>query len=273
MNSNNHNDYKLLVQQSIINTIDKLQYHLTLQDTSTEYIHRIRVDIKHLRAWLRLIRNNKQNWKHIDKRLLEYSKQLGSTRDNQTTKDTLFSLNNIANTPDEHAAIAHVYKQLSLVLKHSKINWEEFKHNISCELDMIKHKHVSFDTIKILENGMKKTYSKARHLGKKAFSKQGSYDDLHKHRKWVKYLNYQLGYLNKRTNIKRNVEKLGHDLGKAHDLIIIKEKLRLLDENKHINIVYKLIDENINLILKRSSKTYKNIFNKSSEIFVDQFKF
>jgi CHAD domain-containing protein len=273
--SDKHHDYGSLIQQSVINTIHKLQHHLSEPETSTEYIHRIRVDIKHFRAWLRLLRlsNNHHHWKHIDQHLFEYAKQLGSTRDAQAIKETLDILSNYSKTKEERSAITYVQKQLSLLLITPSINWKEFKKRFLTELIIIEKEFISFGSITVLKNGLKHTYSKTKKLGMKAFSEQRSYNDLHKFRKWVKYLNYQLGYLNKRINIKHDIDTLGDALGKAHDLIIIKEKIERLKKNKQINAVSKLIDKNISLILENSRNIYINVFCTSSEKFVDKFNF
>lgn len=273
--NNKSNDYALSVQQSVINTINKLLHHLSEPETSAEYIHRIRVDIKHLRAWLRLLRikEDKYNWKQVDQNLFKYAKQLGSTRDAQAITDTLNILNKYTKTEEDRNAIIYVQEQLNPVLKSPSINWKKFKTHFSKELNLIKQNFTSFDSILTIKNGLKHTYSKAIQLGEKAFSKNGTYDDLHKFRKWVKYLNYQLAYLNKRINIKNDIDKLGDNLGKIHDLIIIKEKLKQLDNNKHITLVCKLIDKNIHRILKKSKQSYGTIFNKNAEKFVDDLSF
>jgi CHAD domain-containing protein len=259
------------IQKAVIHTIERLQQHLKKQEDSTEYIHRIRVDIKRLRAWLRLLRLKEGglNWKQVDQHLFEYAKQLGSTRDAQAIKDTFKNLNKYTKTKEELSAIIYVREQLNLTLINSSINWEEFKKSFATELTLIKQDFISFPSTSILKKGLKHTYSKAIHHGQKAFSKKGTYDDLHKLRKWVKYLNYQLGYLNKRINIKHKIDALGDSLGKAHDLIMIKEKLEHLKKDERNNIVSSLIDKNLCLILKNTEHAYKDIFNASAEKFVE----
>ena len=284
MKTNKSTDSVSLIQQSIIKTIDKLQYHLTKQEGVTGYIHRIRVDIKRLRGWLRLLRIHTDNgdWKIIDQNLIEVAKSLGGTRDDQVINETMAILVNNAKTKKEISAIASLHEQLHMELVPSSIDWKIIKNRLSEELNTIKKVFVSFESIHTIKKGLKHTYKRTIQHGEKAFSTQKTYDELHKLRKWVKYLNYQLAYIGKAypdfyIKYKHTIDKLGDVLGKAHDLAVIKERLEQLPVKKKntedLEIVNDLIDNNINLILKNSRYTYKLIFNLSPEKFTSQIKY
>ncbi len=276
MKSTKSKGKKHLIQQSVNKTIDGLQRHLTDQENSKEYIHRIRVDIKHFRAWLRLqcFTNNGKDWKNMDAQLAEQAKYLGTTRDSEALTDTLISLINSSNTQKERAAILYAQEQLQSVLISSAIDWREFKDTLLESLTIFKQKFVSFDSMHNLKERLKYTYKKTRQAAKIAFSKEGADEDVHQFRKWVKHLNYQLSYVSKAyprcIKIKHDIDKLGNLLGKAHDLILIKEKLKQVPENEFREIIFDLIDKNISLTLKKSHHIYKTIFNSSAKKFIRQ---
>ena len=73
------------INHSVIALIDKLQTHLGKPVRGRGYVHRIRVDIKRLRAWIRLIRNEEDTvgLRDIDRDLRDVMK-LG---DNYSEKD------------------------------------------------------------------------------------------------------------------------------------------------------------------------------------------
>jgi len=281
MKTNKSSDSVSMIQQSIIKTIDKLQCHLTKREDETGYIHRIRVYIKRLRGWLRLLHIHTENvdWKIIDQNLIEVAKSLGGTRDDQVISETLFILVNNAKTQKEISAIASMDERLHMELVPSSIDWKIIKNRLSEELNTIKKVFVSFESIRTIKKGLRHTYKRTIRHGEKAYSTQNTYDELHKLRKWVKYLNYQLAYIGKAypdfyIKYKHDIDKLGDVLGKAHDLAVIKERLELLPVRKKdtedLEIVCDLIDKNINLIMKNSSYTYKLIFNLSPKKFADQ---
>jgi CHAD domain-containing protein len=269
-------DKKPLIQQSVIKTIDALQDHLTKPEGTEEYIHRIRVDIKHFRAWLRLLRisNEGYNWKEMDTTLLTQAKHLGTARDAEALNDTLNNLNNYAKTQKERDAIIYALEQLQSNLTNSPIDWKIFKAKLKTDLDIYSQGFVSFNSTQELKDGLKRTYKKTKQLAKKAFSIKGTHEDLHQFRKWVKYLNYQLSYLGKAypqcNKIKKDIDRLGNTLGKAHDLVMIEQKLGQVPENDLMKTVFKLIDKNIKLILKNSHHSYKTIFNLTPEKFIQQ---
>ena len=264
-------DKALIAQQSAVNTISLLRQHLIEQQDSEEYVHRIRVDIKHLRAWLRLLRlkTDGRDWKNIDQQLHQQAQQLGSLRDSQAISKTFKILRGYAKTKRERAAIDYVQEQPGLLPTASTINWQKFKHELLEELNIFEREFVFFKSISILINGLNHTYTKTKKIGEKTYSKQGTYNDIHNLRKWIKVMGYQLAYTSKifsvKTSLKRDISKLGNLLGKAHDLIIIKDKLKLLEKNENIEIAYSLIEKNIALILGNSKHNFKRIFNSSFE--------
>ncbi len=264
-------DGALLVQQSVVNTINLLRKHLVDQQDSEEFIHRIRVDIKHLRAWLRLLRkkNDVQNWKKIDQQLHELAKQLGSIRDTQAINKTFKVLRSYAKSNEERTAIDQIQKQQCLEPVASNINWADFERKLLETLNIFEQEFVSFKSTSILKKGLKHTIKKIKKTGEITYSKQGMHEDIHKLRKLVKTLGYQLAYSNKifsvKPEFKRDISKLGNILGKAHDLLILRDKIKPQEITEFTEITYRLIDRYIALIIKNSSHDYKRIFNSSVE--------
>lgn len=265
-----------LVQQSVIDTINSLRQHLSGQENSKEYVHRIRVDIKHLRAWLRLLRikTEHQHWKNIDRQLLEHAKQLGSIRDTQAINKTINILSDIAKTKEERAAIIYIQKQLHHKPPNTTIDMETLKNGLLEVLDTFEQEFICIEHTSGFSKGLKHSYIKLKQYEKKTFSKHGSYDDFHKLRKWVKNLYYQLVYMSKAyavdAELKNDLNELGNLLGKAHDLVIIRDRVKLLPENKLTETVYSLIDKKIALILKKAKYDYKTLFHLSGEKFIEQ---
>jgi CHAD domain-containing protein len=256
---------------SIVNTIALTRQHLSGQHDS-EYIHRIRVDIKHLRAWLRLTRisDNGLNWKIMDAELRDQAKLLGTTRDIQAIDKTLKSLKHYIKTDAELQSIAYLHENLCHEHISIDIDWDKTIESLEQTLDDFEQCYSSNKSLSALEKGLKLTYSKCKKRGKKVFFKHGTYDDLHNLRKWVKTLAYQLGYINKRhTKLKSNIELLGEILGQTHDFIIIKDKIKLLKKNKNLKVANTLIDEHIKLMIKNAKPLYKKTFKLSTKEFLN----
>jgi CHAD domain-containing protein len=267
-----------LIQSSVAKTIEKLRLHLTEPETGSEYIHRIRVEIKHLRAWLRLLRitTDTNDWKSIDQKLRDTAKSLSGARDAQVIKDTLSILYRSAKNKPQRLAIDYFQASLEPQLITSQIIWPPIKNELSNLLNIIEAEFVTFESISSVRNGLRLTYKKSIRLGKAAFSKNNSRENLHQLRKWVKYLYYQLSYLDKAypdyIKARHRLDVLGDNLGTINDLFVFKERLNQaegIDENTdNLELVSDLIDKNIERIIKKSTQNYKAIFKTSAKEFI-----
>jgi CHAD domain-containing protein len=280
MNTNKISDKVSMIQNAVISTINKLQYHLAKTETSTEYIHRIRVDIKHLRGWLRLLRINSENfnWRIIDQHLAAIAKSLSGVRDFQVINDTLESLKNNAETHEQRTAITCFQEHSHIYLTPSLIDWKIIKKQLLSELDTIKNEFIHFKTMASIKSGLSYTYKKLIKHGKKAYSNESAYDELHKLRKWIKYLNYQLGYISKAyssyNKFTRQLDKLGDNLGNMHDLILLKDILMQTQfkegNGEELKILNNLIETNYMQMFKKTKKSYVSLFNLPPKKFTNK---
>ena len=269
----------LSIQNSVINTIDELHVRLTKTAASDEDIHRTRVDIKHLRGWLRLlqIKTKELDWKLMDYRLVEISKTLGGARDAHVINEILFMLGLDAISNKERSAINRFKQRLDVGLVSDQVDWETTRQTLSQELIIFKNNFVSFESIHTIKNGLRSTYNKALQHGEKAFFKGKTAGDLHKLRKWVKCLNYQLGYTRKRNSkffkqTIQSLQELGELLGKANDLnMIYKSSVIISGDEEYIKdsqLINSLLNKHLKQILKNSKNIYKSVFNLSPKMFI-----
>ncbi|MBL1142203.1 MAG: CHAD domain-containing protein [Proteobacteria bacterium] len=267
MKNNKAEDKLLKMQDSVLNTIKSSRQHLLSENNSKEYIHNIRVDIKHLRAWLRLTKRKSGglDWKKIDRRLSDCAKELGSIRDNQVMITTLDFLYSNSKTKEDQAAIIFIKNQLACNPTKPKNIPEKLKNELLTLLKDFEEKYTDIKSISELKAGFKYSINKCEFLARNVFLNTSSNKDIHKLRKWIKNLYYQTEYISKAFHVSKKLRtrmhKLGNMLGNVHDLIIIKDRLDSLEENYFINVACSLIDENIALIVKSSAPVYKKLFN------------
>lgn len=271
----------LSIQHSVINTIDDLQDRLKKTVSSNEDIHRARVDIKHLRSWLRLLQIKTDNidWKIMDGRLVEIAKSLGIARDSYVINKILSMLKISAISKKERLAINHLKETLDVAFAPDQTDWRTIQQILPDELITFKNDFVSFGSIQTIKSGLRYTYKRSIKHGQNAFFKCKTAKDLHKLRKWVKYLNYQLEYISSRDSgfckqSKHALHGLGELLGEANDLNMTCISIARLsdkeDSIKDIEIVTSLLNKHLNQILKNSKHLYKSVFNLSPKIFIQK---
>lgn len=268
-------DSTLLMQNFVIKTIDKLQKMLSESKTGKEYIHQIRLGIKHLRAWLILLHasSSKRCWEKKERRLFKISKLLSRNRDLQVISDTLYSLINNSSSEIEKTAIKKIRQQLSQDLNTRLIDWNEIDKGLSKEFRIIKKSLYPSCSLSTLEKGLKYTYKKIVRHGENAFSKKRNYKKLHKLREWVKHLNYQLDYIQKgfpknHVKLKNDIDCLGDYLGQLHDLVVTKKRIKQLSHQ--CDVLDELIEDKINIMFNKSKKYYESIFIFSPKEFIEQ---
>jgi CHAD domain-containing protein len=273
------NGLKTLIRKPVLRVIVGLKNHISKPEDEADYIHHIRVDIKRLRAWLRLLKidHGDYDWHKSDQCLREISHDMGQTRNNEVIHQVLQRLHNKNKGVEERAVIINLQQMLPLDAGLSKADWEEIKQRINDELEIIKDILISYDfSSEQIQNGIKYTYQKIFYNGKKAFSKNGGFDDLHNLRKWMKYLNYQLGYIYDaypEINFKyiKLINKLGDRLGQINDLVMLKNALQQINLNEDDHKTLKnLIDKSLKKQIKRVEQSYKSIFSHHPGKILDQ---
>lgn len=264
----NH-ELKTLIQKSVIGVINDLKNHLSKPVHETNYIHYVRVNIKRLRGLLRLLKidNGNYDWHKSDQRLHDISRDMGQSRNNEVMHEVLQILYHKNKGSRERIAITALQELLPKESGLSETDWKDIKQRVDDELETIKDILIAYDFNSAqIQDGIKFTYKKTFDNGKKTFSKHGNFDDLHNLRKWMKYLNYQLGYIRDaypeiNNKFIKHVNALGDRLGKINDLVMLKNALQQinLDDDYH-KTLNNLIDKNIYKKIKRAKKSYKSIF-------------
>lgn len=266
---------------AIIEVIDALQRHLKQPANSRGYIHRIRVDIKRLRAWLRMIRDHSaaHDWKTTDRSLGAIAKALSSRRDAQVMVETLKWLSKKSRKDNEKHAIEEICARIQFDLVHHPVDWNTVKPALADELSGLRQQAILLKSDKIIIEGLKRTYKRSFKYGNKAFSGDGSTEDLHELRKWVKYLYYQVGYIQAEypeqyVNERKYLDKLGNRLGRIHDLHLLEERLDELsfqpDCSGAARVVRKIMHKRLDKLIKQSEFLYKKIFTLSPSRFVQK---
>ena len=279
MNKKLHRISPAGVNQSVIALIDKLQTHLGHPVRGRGYVHRIRVDIKRLRAWIRLIRDEEDTvgLRSIDRDLRDVMKKLSSRRDRQVLLETLQWLEKKADKDAKHSPLRAVRSHIQAGDGRTTVDWVNIKTTLINVLDTLKQHTQKFDSVHMVRDGLQRTYKRSAKSGDKAFSGKINPEDVHAFRKWAKYLYYQLeviqiAYPELYNETQENLEDLGNRLGRYHDLILVKEKLAHVPAKKRYTDAAKqaevMIEERMHKLLRRAHRLYRKIFSASSSKFV-----
>ncbi|MCI0448040.1 CHAD domain-containing protein [bacterium] len=267
------------ISRAVIAVIDDLQLHLQHPEREPRHVHRIRVDIKRLRAWLRLIRNKSGtfNWRTVDNYFRDSMKKLSAKRDAQVILETLKWLEDKTDKENEQSAIQVIRAHIQFEPGGHELDWETVRSPLVDIAETLKRQTLSVDSDDMIKKGLKRTYKRTCNYGKKAFSAHTLPEDLHQLRKWVKYLCFQIGFIQASypglyEQIRNRLDKLGNRLGRIHDLILVQEKLEQLSTVKDCigasKVTAKIIDKKFRTLLKRSNRFYQKIFTLSPAEFI-----
>lgn len=244
-------------------------------------VHRIRVDIKKLRAWLRLVRgqSNHYDWKTADRCLRDIARRFSANRDAKIIPATIKKLSRKTTKPEKLAALREIDDHLRSTLSPTSLP-EPVEPDRQL-ITALKRQSFAIDTGRIMERGLKRAYKRAWREGEYAFSKQGSLQDLHRFRKWTKYLGYQIGFVRNACpdycrREQKQLDRLGKRLGRIHDLDVLRHKTDALIENGDCvaaaKITNKLIDKRTRQLRKTSKRLFKEVFNVSAPEFISSFR-
>ena len=267
------------VNQSVVVLINDLQTHLTHPVRRRGYLHHIRVDIKRLRAWVRLIRDEEDTigLRSIDRDLRDLMKKLSNRRDRQAFQETLKWLEKKTGKDIKQTSLRALGAHMQKKEPQYRLDWETIKTALAQVLDTLKVHTQTFDSMHLVRDGLQRTYKRAAKYGDKAFSGKINPEEIHEFRKWAKYLFYQLGFIQAAypelySAVIADLEDLGNRLGRYHDLILVKEKLKQLPATKTYTDVAKrtdiMIEVRMHKLLRRSNRLYRNIFSSSPSKFV-----
>ncbi len=259
------------ITRSVIAVIDDLEHRLNRPEEIEVNIHRIRVDIKRLRAWIRLVRNHsgEQEWQVIDHCLRDIAKQLSANRDEQIIPVTLGWLIEKTKNKGAQASINRIASSVQSDSPGHLFDWKIIKLPDKDLLGKLKRKTLLSCFDEVIRQGLQRTYKRTLKCGLRACSSKGTFAALHRLRKWVKYLYYQLEfvevlYADDYEKIHRQLDLLGKGLGKIHDLVLVKNWFQSLpgaaDCANDVNIAGMAADREINKLLKRTRRLFSKIF-------------
>lgn len=198
-------------------------------------VHDLRVAIKTTRALLRLVQReiSVSTFDHAELLLKDAADELAVFRDPVVLKETLaWFLKKLS--PDLRRKLKDEVHLLSVRLEIS-INVNSMK---EAQRKNLARLNVVLDTLlrlsfpnfgKTVQSGMDHTYCCARKAFKKA-RKTKDTDDLHKWRRWTKYLLLQItslypGHFKKRESLVTDLDSLQKRLGDHHDLDVLAKEL------------------------------------------------
>jgi CHAD domain-containing protein len=266
------------ITRRVIAVIDDLDQYLKHPEKIENHIHHVRVDIKKLRSWIRLVQSNsdKQEWQEIDRCLRDMAKQWSAKRDEEVISGTLVWLIKKEKSQDVAVSINRLYSiiQDNSVKQSADRNADKMPDRLF--LDNLKRKTLSAAKYETVREGLQKTYKRALKLGEKACSEKGTVDDLHKFRRWVKYLCYQLEfieamYAENSGNIHNQMDKLGKRLGRIHDLVMIKNRIKHFPEKENFRKdkfeTGMAADRKMNKLVKQTKQSFDSIFVLNSREF------
>jgi len=261
------------VSPAVVSVVDGLLQHLRQPEEGSAYIHRIRVDIKRLRAWLRLVRADADfDWRSLDRRLRDGARRLSPSRDAQVVLDTLKRLESRADGKDREM-LALLRSRLHFTPAAAGIDWQALKPELIEAVAALREPALALDSDRVLRRGLKRCYKRAMREGGRAFSGQDGIEKLHELRKWVKYLYYQLQFVNKMrpgtyVKMRKRLNKLGDRLGRIHDLALLRRRLAQLPAGEDWMPVQRLVERRMRKLLKSSRRLYMQGFHRRPSRFL-----
>lgn len=269
----------VLTGRSVSLLVDELILELErVVKSGDAHIHRIRVNIKKLRAWIRLLKDTpgKMDFKETDHYLANTAKIFSCHRDAEIIPETINWLKKKTDNPGKKKELQKINQHISY-RKNLPVFPDEKSSIINKKfLTELKQKSIKVDIEYIIGHGLERTYKKSRRCGKKAFSSNRTLNDLHKFRKWTKYLCYQIEFIQAShpeyyQDEHHLLDKIGKQLGRIHDLDILQQKVNEIKNNKDVcteaKNVNKLIEEHMQKMYERTKDLYKKAFYHSSHQF------
>jgi len=206
--------------------VKELGMLLQLAVPTPEEIHKLRRNTKKLRAWLRLVDGSKKT----DRLLRHAAKRFSTVRDTHVRLQTLQQLPLLADIEPQVAAkqafFASLHELQQASPAHPAALDERDLAKLSKLLSRLKPQLHSEKDGKLLQKGLRTAWRRAVRLLEK-IRMEHSVDDVHRFRRRVKYLFYQLELVVQRKTremrtLHQQLEQLGKDLGDFHDLDVLQ---------------------------------------------------
>lgn len=220
--------FKLIVNNSLAEIDKALLYSLSSDREQPEQIHQIRLTLKRLRAYWRLIRPvvDKQVYRQANKRLCATAKMLANCRDQYVLLNSLHEISSGLKKGQQRKLEARVLEQFSAdgSADSAAIDWNSISQSLQREHLQWQNLQSVHASRSKLPKGLLQTYQRFVNWANKSKSKKVNYPHRHEWRKWSKHLLYQLRVL-KRCGLQipkkqmKSLNRLEDLLGNEHDLV------------------------------------------------------
>jgi CHAD domain-containing protein len=196
-----------------------LEQRLNAPTLSADAIHRCRVSVKKLRAWLRVIQPSQEcaKWKTADKALRHIARSLSGQRDAHVLRGTLLWLGKHSRDATVKANCRKLHKLFARTKTVVRV-----RPTLSDDSKQLCLSGTRLLAQVDVREGLRHSYAKARRLSRKVLVQPKCPETLHRLRRWVKYLHYQHKLLFLTSELTwlppATLDKLGATLGRLHDL-------------------------------------------------------
>lgn len=262
--------------RSAINDLScDLQRRLDKPDTvDYKSVHKIRVDIKHLRAWIRLLRKlveNKEEYKHYDKSLRDIARRFARQRDTRVLNKTYEWLHSRTDNSAEQSAINTIRTGLYLGSGMNTEMWPADTMTVPATDFLPSGCDPESSDRQILKE-IDRRFMRIRRRKKDAFGPEATAITRHQLRKRIKYLYYQLQLMNQYMPIAskkdmKQYRRLGKWLGWLNDLNNLERSLVNMEndntDSRPVPDVQSAINRQQERLLKKCYKTFDKVFVKS----------
>lgn len=266
------------INHELLVLIDALESHIRKPARGVAFLHRVRVDIKRLRAWIRLVRDDDDSagLRELDRALRDVMKMLSPRRDRHAFMESLRWLEK-KELDTEESSLSRFRTYLRKEQTRTVLDWNGAGAALAAVLAGLKQAAQREDYSYRLREGLQRTYKRAAKLGERAFAGKINPNEVHDFRRWAKYLFYQLGFVQGADpelylEAQDRLDELGRRLGRYHDLVLMREKISSLPvKKKHSEEMQRvefMIEARMQKLLRRSSRLYEKIFSTSSSGFV-----
>ena len=222
--------YPAVMDRRVCSLLSRLQVLSDIAEPSAKQVHQIRTHIKKLRSWLRLVKkkDNSDDLVSLDRLLHELADTYAGMRSAQVHLQTLLRLEAECNSSDLAAqcrALAASLPPVSRIIS-GKLDTNGILHHLQSAFPKVSGQ----PTYTILA-ALERSHKRARKLSRSKKIKQGNQEELHRLRKRVKNLDYQLliagSDSNKGVTLRRKqLRELSEALGVLHDLVEIRKFLK-----------------------------------------------
>jgi CHAD domain-containing protein len=228
-----------------------------------EHTHRMRVAIKKLRGWIRLLRfaESRQTGVRVDRALRALAHSLATERDWHVIAQTLRRLREETRSVRDRARLTDLRRRLQSPA--ATATPPKFPTEL---LPALRRLCMRQPDSALLLHGFERSYHRARKSGARA-TRPGSAPALrHAWRRRVKYLYYQSRFISEggKTAWQRALDELGAVLGELQDFQLLKARLSALPADAATAAAARQLAHAAQRRLARVKRLYRRCFGKKA---------